>query len=109
MKITISDAAAAKVRELLEKQGTPEHGLRVGVQGGGCSGFTYFMDFDEAAKEGDRVFEGAADVQVFVDKKSLLYLDGTELDYVEGLQGAGFKFINPNVSKTCGCGESFSI
>ena len=109
MEIKITDAAAVKVRELLDKQGRPDDGLRVGIQGGGCSGFTYVMDFDAGPKDDDQVFRGSGEVQVFVDRKSLIYMDGTEIDYVDELHGAGFKFRNPNADSTCGCGESFSI
>lgn len=109
MKVGLSPSAAQQVRALLDKNGIPEHGLRVGVQGGGCSGFTYVMDFADSPEDSDQIFEFDHSVRVFVDRKSLLYLDGTEVDYVEGLQGAGFKFRNPNVDTTCGCGESFSM
>lgn len=109
MNIKITDVAAAKVRTLLEKQGRTDAGLRVGIQGGGCSGFTYIMEFDAGPADDDCVFHGADDVQVFVDRKSLVYMDGTEIDYVDELHGAGFKFRNPNAEDTCGCGESFSI
>ena len=82
--------------------------LRVGVEGGGCSGLMYQLVFDQEIKEGDQVFEDN-DVKVVVDKKSFLYLVGTELKYTGGLNGKGFVFENPNASRTCGCGESFSI
>jgi len=82
-------------------------GLRVKVVGGGCSGLSYQMSFDEARPD-DQVFERDG-MKVFIDKKSLLFLNGSELDYVEGLTGAGFKFQNPNVKGSCGCGESFHV
>lgn len=82
--------------------------VRVGVQGGGCSGLSYKMDFDTDLKPEDQVFEDKG-VKIVVDKKSLLYLIGTELDYSGGLNGKGFAFNNPNASRTCGCGESFAV
>lgn len=106
--ITLSESAAAKVRELIAKRPTPTEGLRVGVRGGGCSGFTYFLEFAEGPKKGDRELESHG-VKLFVDAKSFLYLQGTEVDYVDSLAGAGFKFTNPNARRTCGCGESFSV
>ena len=78
------------------------------MRGGGCSGFSYFLEFAESANDGDRELETYG-VKLFVDQKSYLYLAGTEVDYVDGLAGAGFKFQNPNARRTCGCGESFSI
>lgn len=95
------------VRKMRDKEGlSAEHGLRIGVVGGGCSGFQYQLQFD-GAKEGDRVLE-LGGVRVLVDEVSFPYLAGTTLDYVEGLHGAGFKFDNPRASHTCGCGSSFS-
>lgn len=82
--------------------------IRVGVEGGGCSGLSYKLEFDHQAKEGDQHFEDKG-IKIVVDKKSFLYLIGTELDYTGGLNGKGFVFINPNASRTCGCGESFSV
>lgn len=82
--------------------------LRVGVKGGGCSGISYEMGFDDIPQEGDNVIEGNS-IKIVIDKKSFLYLFGTELDFSDGLNGKGFQFINPNASRTCGCGESFSI
>lgn len=82
--------------------------IRVGVEGGGCSGLSYKLEFDNVMKEGDQVFEDKG-IKVVVDKKSFLYLVGTELDYTGGLNGKGFVFINPNANRTCGCGESFSV
>ena len=106
--ITITDFAAEKVKELIEGREQPTEGLRVGVRGGGCSGFTYFLEFAESANDGDRELESKG-VRLFIDKKSYLYLMGTEIDYQDGLAGAGFKFENPNARRTCGCGESFSV
>jgi len=106
--IELSESAAEKVRELIIKRPSPTSGLRVGVRGGGCSGFTYFLEFAEAANKGDRELDSYG-VKLFVDPKSYLYLMGTVVDYVDSLAGAGFKFTNPNARRTCGCGESFSV
>lgn len=106
--ISLTESAAVKVKEMIEKRPHPTEGLRVGVRGGGCSGFQYFLEFAEEAKENDRRLE-CHGVHLFVDSKSFLYLMGTEVDYVESLAGSGFKFNNPNVKRTCGCGESFSV
>jgi iron-sulfur cluster assembly protein len=105
--ITLTQAAADKVRKLLAQRGTPDIGLRIGVRGGGCSGNSYFMEFCEAESPGDEVME-AGGVRLVIDLKSAVLLTGTEIDYVEGLMGAGFKFNNPNVRHSCACGESFS-
>ena len=106
--IGLTETAAVKVVELIENRPNATEGLRVGVRGGGCSGFTYFLEFAESANKGDRELESHG-VKLFVDPKSYLYLMGTEVDYVDGLDGAGFKFTNPNARRTCGCGESFSV
>ncbi len=105
--ITLTPVASQKVKELLVNRGTPDHGLRVGIRGGGCSGNTYFMEFAEGAAPGDQVLE-AGGVKLFVDTRSAMLLAGTEVDYVEGLMGTGFKFNNPNARHSCACGESFS-
>lgn len=106
--LLITPVAAAKVNEIRDAEGIePNMALRVRVVGGGCAGFSYDLYFDEPA-EVDRQFE-VAGVRCIVDEMSLMYLVGTEIDYVEGLQGAGFKFQNPNVKSTCGCGSSFSV
>ena len=105
--ITLSSTAAEKVKELLAGRGTPEIGLRIGVRGGGCSGNSYFMEFCEAPGVGDETLESNG-VKLFVDLKSMVLLGGTEIDYIEGLMGAGFKFNNPNTKHSCACGESFS-
>jgi len=106
--LTIAPKAAAKLKELLaaEKKDPATTGLRLGVQGGGCSGLSYCMEFD-TKRDTDRVFalDGA---QVFVDPKSILYMSGSVLDYAEGLMGSGFSIKNPNVKGTCGCGTSFT-
>ncbi len=106
--INITALAAAKVNEIREAEGIEGGlGLRLRVVGGGCAGFSYDLYFDEST-EVDRKFD-VNGVSVVVDEMSLMYLAGTEVDYVEGLQGAGFKFQNPNVKSTCGCGSSFSV
>ncbi|MBI4553768.1 MAG: iron-sulfur cluster insertion protein ErpA [Candidatus Latescibacteria bacterium] len=106
--VTVTETAAEKIRTMLTDQGHPEYGLRMMIMGGGCSGFQYRLAFDKEASEADRVIE-AHGVRVFVDMKSAIYLMGSELDYVEGLMGAGFKINNPNAKGTCGCGESFHV
>jgi|SRR5687768_12335123 len=108
MPITLTKKAEDKVKEILLDQPEPYAGLRIQVVGGGCSGFSYRMGFDKNFNDQDSVFEFEG-LKVFVDKASLLYMDGAEVDYVEGLHGAGFKFNNPNSSGSCGCGSSFSV
>lgn len=103
--ISLTESAAVKIKELLAKK--EETGVRAGVQGGGCSGFTYKLEFDNQ-KDTDRVIDSYG-ISLYVDPKSYLYLLGTEIDFVDGLNQSGFKFINPNAKRTCGCGESFSI
>jgi iron-sulfur cluster assembly protein len=108
--IAIADKAAEKLRGLMdaEKKDPAVYGLRLGVQGGGCSGMSYFMDFDEARAD-DKVFTSEAHgVKVLVDPKSILHLSGSVLEYSEGLMGSGFTIKNPNVKGSCGCGQSFS-
>ena len=107
--ITISEAAKEHAIQLIKEEHRPEGTfIRVGVDGGGCSGLTYNLVFDDQLKEGDQTFEDKG-MKVVVDRKSFLYLVGTELDYTGGLNGKGFVFKNPNASRTCGCGESFSV
>lgn len=107
--IKVNDRAKEKIFSLLSEEGKEtESFVRVGVKGGGCSGLMYDLDFDSELKESDKLIEDN-DIKIVVDKKSMLYLAGTELDYTGGLNGKGFSFINPNASRTCGCGESFSI
>ena len=108
--VTVSDKALEHVVELMREKGiTPDtHFLRVGVKGGGCSGLSYAMDFDEIVTDMDEVVDLNV-LKVIIDKKSLLYLYGTELDYSDGLNGRGFNWINPSASRTCGCGESFAL
>tara|TARA_Y100000289_G_C3867188_1_gene121583 strand:+ start:91 stop:405 length:315 start_codon:yes stop_codon:yes gene_type:complete len=103
--ITLTEFAASKIKSLLTDK--KETGIRAGVQGGGCSGFTYKLEFDNT-REGDRIIETHG-VQLYVDPKSYLYLMGTEIDFIDNLNQSGFKFINPNAKRTCGCGESFSV
>jgi iron-sulfur cluster assembly accessory protein len=105
--VTLTPVATEKVREIMSQQNPLPTGLRVAVVGGGCSGFTYHMAFENQANESDNVYEYEG-LKVLVDQMSEMYLDGVEIDYVESLEGAGFKFNNPNVRSTCGCGASFS-
>ena len=107
--IAMTSVAADKVRELLAQRGTSEQSLRIGVRGGGCSGNSYFMEFCDSgsAAPDDQVFD-CFGVRLVVDQKSLMLLAGTEIDFVTGLMGSGFKFNNPNVRHNCACGESFS-
>ena len=105
--IQLTDTAVHKVREILETQEPKPAGLRISVVGGGCSGFSYSMAFENSPSMLDKTYK-YEELKVFVDQASLLYLDGAEVDYVESLEGSGFKFNNPNVKSTCGCGSSFS-
>lgn len=106
--LALTEMAADKVREIRDAETIePHYALRVKVMGGGCSGFQYDLYFDEHA-EGDYVFE-SNEVKLIADQMSFMYLMGTTIDYVEGLQGAGFKFNNPNTTGSCGCGSSFSV
>ena len=104
--ITLTKSAAKKLKSLIE--GTEFVAVRPGVQGGGCSGFTYTLNLSESSTDADRVLESNG-VEIHIDKKSYLYLMGTEIDYVDDIQQSGFKFGNPNAKRTCGCGESFSV
>jgi iron-sulfur cluster assembly protein len=106
--LTVTDAAKKQAIRLMEDEQKEGFFIRVGVQGGGCSGLMYQLTFDNQEKEGDMSFENNG-VKVVVDKKSYLYLVGTTLDFSGGLNGKGFVFQNPNADRTCGCGESFSI
>jgi iron-sulfur cluster assembly protein len=105
--ITLTKGAVQEVKRLLQAQNMPDAGLRVGVHGGGCSGLSYDMSFDNKISEHDHVFE-VDGLKVIVDLKSSLYLQGTTLDFVNSLTGGGLQFINPNAKHSCGCGESFS-
>ena len=106
--IKVTDSAKRQSIRLMEDEGKDGFFIRVGVQGGGCSGLMYQLTFDNEEKEGDKSFEDNG-VKVVVDKKSYLYLIGTTLDFSGGLNGKGFVFSNPNADRTCGCGESFSV
>ncbi|HMP98561.1 MAG TPA: iron-sulfur cluster assembly accessory protein [Cyclobacteriaceae bacterium] len=107
--ISVTDNAKAKITELLNEEGrTAQHNVRVSVKGGGCSGLMYDLSFDDKIEPADQVFEDKG-VKILVDKKSLLYLLGTTLDFSDGLNGKGFQFVNPNATRTCGCGESFAV
>ncbi len=109
--IFITDKAKERVKELMAEAGhanDPEYFVRVGVVGGGCSGLSYKLDFDNQVKPGDQVFEHNG-VKVVTDLKSFLYLVNTTLEFSDGLNGKGFYFNNPNASRTCGCGESFAV
>lgn len=105
--VLITPVAVSKVREILDSQTPKPAGLRLSVVGGGCSGFSYSMAFENTPNMLDKTYDYEG-LKVFVDQASLLYLEGAEVDYVESLEGSGFKFNNPNVKSTCGCGSSFS-
>lgn len=106
--ITVTETAKKQALRLMEDDGKEGYFIRVGVDGGGCSGLMYQLTFDNQEKEGDKAFEDNG-IKVVVDKKSFLYLIGTTLDFSGGLNGKGFVFQNPNAGRTCGCGESFSL
>lgn len=106
--VTVSETAAKKLTSLIEESGFKTPFVRVAVKGGGCSGLSYDLSFDTEQQPADTLVEDK-DVQILIDMKSLLYLYGTELDFSDGLNGKGFQFINPNASRTCGCGESFAL
>lgn len=108
--VTLSQKALSHILDLMKSEGisTDTHHLRVGVKGGGCSGLSYTMDFDDSITEIDEVID-LDEIKVVIDKKSVLYLYGTELNYSDGLNGKGFEWVNPNASRTCGCGESFAL
>lgn len=105
--VQLTDTAVSKVKEILESQDPKPQGLRIAVVGGGCSGFNYSMAFENTPGMLDKTYDFNG-LKVFIDQASMLYLDGAQVDYVETLEGAGFKFNNPNVKSTCGCGSSFS-
>jgi iron-sulfur cluster assembly protein len=106
--LQLTDTAAGKVKEIMAQQNPAPTALRVAVVGGGCSGFSYHMAFENQETLSDNVYEFEG-VKVFVDQMSEMYLDGVQIDYIETLEGAGFKFNNPNVKSTCGCGSSFTV
>lgn len=105
--LLLTDVAVEKVKEVIAREGLKDGGLRVAIVGGGCSGFQYNLSLDDGAREDDIIIEQAG-VKLFLDPISQQYVYGTVIDYVNGLHGAGFKFVNPNASRTCGCGSSFS-
>lgn len=105
--VRLTAKAVEMVKDAMAQEGLEGHGIRIGVQGGGCAGFQYSMDFEKDAREGDMSFEQDG-IRLYVDPMSSMYLQGVTVDYVQGLQGAGFKFENPNARTTCGCGSSFS-
>ena len=108
-EISLTEKACKEIKKIMFENQIPDtYGLRVGVKGGGCSGFTYSLGFDAESKEGDMVIT-SDDIKLFIDGKSLFYLSSTELDFSDGLNGKGFVFNNPNATKTCGCGDSFSV
>ncbi len=106
--ITLTESAIGQVKKAIGEQAASYVGIRVGVEGGGCSGFQYTLKLEQASREGDDVVQ-VEGFQLLVDPQSMVYLDGTEIDYVETLQAAGFRFNNPNVTGSCGCGESFQV
>jgi iron-sulfur cluster assembly protein len=107
--IQVTDKAKERIVDLRQEEGFDEaYNVRVSVKGGGCSGLMYDLDFDDQIQDNDEVFEDK-NLKILVDKKSILYLLGTTLDFTDGLNGKGFQFINPNASRTCGCGESFAV
>jgi iron-sulfur cluster assembly protein len=105
--IQVTDKAAEAIRNIMKKEGMEDHGLRVAVVGGGCSGMSYRLAFEKDPAEGDKIFEDKG-VRLYVDSKSYLFVNGTILDYSDGLAGTGFTFNNPNAKSSCGCGQSFS-
>ena len=106
--VNLTETAVSKVKEILDTQEPKPVGLRISVVGGGCSGFSYSMAFENQPNMLDKTYDYNG-LQVFVDQASLLYLDGAEVDFVETLEGSGFKFNNPQVKSTCGCGSSFQV
>jgi len=107
--ITISDKASIEIKRLMKENNLAENfGLRVGVKGGGCSGLSYTLSFDSTERPGDKILM-SNDIKIFVDGKSYFYLNGTQLDFSDGLNGRGFVFNNPNAVKSCGCGSSFGV
>jgi len=106
--IVITPNAVKKIKEIMAQQNPVPAGLRMGVVGGGCSGFSYSMSFENAAGMMDKQYE-IDGLKIFVDGTSSMYLQGAQVDYVESIEGAGFKFENPNATRTCGCGSSFSV
>jgi iron-sulfur cluster assembly protein len=107
--VQVTEKAAEKIMEFRQQEGfSDNHNVRVAVEGGGCSGLMYNLEFASEPRANDMIFEDRG-IKIMVDKKSLLYLAGTILDFTDGLNGKGFQFQNPNASRTCGCGESFAV
>lgn len=107
--VVITSKAAQEIRKIKSDNKIPEtHALRLGIKGGGCSGMSYVLAFDEKPRQGDNTFQ-IEGLTVYIDPKSLFYLSGTTLDFSDGLNGRGFVFNNPNAAKTCGCGSSFGV
>ena len=108
MALTMTEAAVERVSALMKKRQTPDAVLRVGVRGGGCSGLSYYMDFVDQPEPKDKIFEFSG-VKVAIDRKSYLFLNGTEIDFQQGMMKTGFEFKNPLASRSCSCGESFTL
>lgn len=106
--ITLTQNAVKKIKSIYEEEKKQDAQLRIGIKGGGCSGFSYVMDFDNKSSDIDQHFEMNG-IQIVIDSKSLLYLAGTEVDYTDGFGGSGFVFNNPNATRSCGCGSSFAV
>ena len=106
--VALTERAVSKIKEIIDAQAPPPAGLRIAVVGGGCSGFSYSMSFDNSPGMLDKTYNSGG-FKVFVDQASLLYLDGVEVDFVDSHEGSGFKFNNPQVKSTCGCGSSFNV
>lgn len=107
--ISVTESAVNQIQKIVEESGDQAKGIRVGVQGGGCAGLSYMLDLESEELEGDRVYPISEELDLYVDKKSFLFLAGTTLDWSGGLNGNGFEFSNPNVASSCGCGTSFSV
>ena len=105
--VQVTDKARQEILRQLEKQANAETGIRLAVKGGGCSGLSYHLDYDQAGEKDHVIFQDG--IRVLIDRKSAIYLKGMTLDFSDGLNSRGFKFVNPNASNTCGCGESFSV
>ena len=105
--VHVTEKAAEQIKTLLQKEGLLDHSLRVAVAGGGCSGLSYRLNFEKDPGEGDKIYEEYG-IRIFVDGKSVIFLNGMTLDFTDGLNGTGFVFNNPNAKSSCGCGSSFS-
>ena len=106
--VQVSDRAQQEIFRLKDEEGAADKNIRVSVKAGGCSGLMYDLSFDAQVGDGDQIFEDKG-IKILVDKKSMLYLVGTTLEFSDGLNGKGFQFVNPNATRTCGCGESFAV